>query len=151
MLLKDGEFKPLRKSLQDAGYPLVLQPSQTIVLVRPEQYLDTVNSLEGHSLKPYKVLISESEEYLMEEVLSRMSSKRRPRENRQDREELDLSIKYIKRRTFICEAPLMLIAGTVAQSTIEAVRSASTSSASANYFTHARGGNPRRRVSDWAD
>ena len=34
MLLQDREFEPLRKSLRDAEYPLLLQPSKTIVLVR---------------------------------------------------------------------------------------------------------------------
>ena len=36
MLLQDKEFKPLRQSLEDSGYPLMLSPSQTIVLVRPD-------------------------------------------------------------------------------------------------------------------
>ena len=39
-----------------------LPPSQTIVLVRPDQYLDTVNSpsLRSRTLKRYNVVIAES-------------------------------------------------------------------------------------------
>jgi len=44
MLLHYKEFKHLRESLLDAGYPILLQPSKTIVLVRPDQYLEVVNS-----------------------------------------------------------------------------------------------------------
>lgn len=144
MLLQGKEFKPLRNNLQNAGYPLVLKPSDVIVLVRPDQYLDTVHSLEHHSLKRYNVVIAESEEYLVDEVLQRMRSKGRPRENRADREELDLDPEFVHKRTFLCEAPKLLVAGTVAQSTTEARRS--SSAASSNYLAHARGGNPRRRA-----
>jgi len=151
MLLKDREFRPLRKSLMDARFPMLL-PSGTIVLVRPDQYLDTVNSptLQSHALKRYNVIIAESEEYLMDEVLLRMASKRRPRENRLERAELDLAADFVTQRAFLCEAPKLLMAGTVAQSTTEAVRS--TSSASASYFAHHRGVNPRRRaLGHWDD
>lgn len=120
MLLQDEEFEPLRNNLQNAGFPLVLKPSNVIVLVRPDQYLDTVHSLEHRSLKRYNVAIAESEEYLLDEVLQRMRSKERPRENRADREELDLDPKFVYKRTFLCKAPKLLVAGTVAQSTTEA-------------------------------
>ena len=43
MLLEDAEFKPLRQSLQKAGYPLVLHPSDALMLVRPDEYLETVS------------------------------------------------------------------------------------------------------------
>jgi hypothetical protein len=150
MLLQDKEFKPLRKSLKEEGFPLVLQPSKTIVLVRSDQYIDTVNSpvLRSHTLKRYNVIIAESEEYLMDQVLVRIASKHRPRENKQERVEVDLGsfdTKFIAKRTFICDAPKLIMASTVAQSTTEAVRSNESSSASTNYFVHTRGGNPRRR------
>lgn len=70
MLLKDKELKPLRKCLLDSGYPLVIRPSNVIVLVRPDQYLDTVSSLASLSLKRYKLAIAESEEYLVDEIAS---------------------------------------------------------------------------------
>ncbi|CAE8686918.1 unnamed protein product [Polarella glacialis] len=153
MLLQDPEFKPLRKSLKDAGYPIVLQPSKTIVLVRPDQYLDTVNSptLRSCTFKRYNAIIAASEEYLMDQVLMRMASKQRPREHRQERMELELddwTFKFITKRTLICTAPQLLMASTVVQSTTEAARSSSGPSASASYFVHARGGNPRRRILD---
>jgi len=146
MLLQDKEFSPLRKSLQAAGYPLILQPSEAIVLVRPDQYLDVIdsNTLHSHTLKRYMVIVAESEEYLMDEVLLRMASRQRPRENRQERVEVDLddfAQHFVINRTFICQAPRMLQAGTVAQSTTEAYQPDAS-----GYLAHSRGGNPRRRV-----
>jgi len=168
MLLQDNEFKPLRKSLKDVGYPLILQPSKTIVLVRPDQYLTTVNSptLQSQNLRRYKVLVAESEEHLMDAVLWRMASKQRPRENKGERVELELSLQFVTERTFICEAPRLLIASSVLQSTTEAVRSKASasvqseaeaavfpkSSASSSYFAHTRSRNPRRHaVGRWGE
>merc|ERR1712061_644348 len=88
------------------------------------------------------VIIAESEEYLMQEILQRLPSKQRPRENRKEREALAFDLDFIVKRTFLCEAPKYLDSKTVAQSTTEAVRS--SSSATSTYFTHARGLNPRR-------
>lgn len=151
MLLHDKEFEPLRKSLKKAGYPLVLQPSESIVLVRPDQYLQTVNSqvLRSHALKRYNVVIAESEEYLMNEVLLRMASKLRPRENKGERVQVDLysfAVNFELKRTLLCQAPLLLVGSTVSQSTTEAVRSSSSASSSSSYFAHVRGRNPRRSV-----
>mmetsp|Transcript_129968 Transcript_129968/g.259268 ORF Transcript_129968/g.259268 Transcript_129968/m.259268 type:complete len:498 (-) Transcript_129968:275-1768(-) len=146
MLLQDKEFSPLRKSLQAAGYPLILQPSKAIVLVRPDQYLDVIdsNTLRSHTLKRYMVIVAESEEYLMDEVLLRMASKQRPRKNRQERVKVDFGSfaqRFVINRTFLCPAPRMLQAGTVAQSTTEACNSDAS-----GYLAHCRGANPRRRV-----
>lgn len=148
MLLEDKEFKPLRKSLRDAGYPLALQPSGTIVLVRPHQYLETVSShaLRSRTLRRYNVDIAESEEHLMDDVLWRMASKQRPRENKGERVQLDLYgfvANFEIKRSFICEAPLLLVASIVAQSTTEAVRSNSSASSGSGYLAHVRGRNPR--------
>jgi len=157
MLLQDSEFKPLRKALEDAGCPLVLQPSGTIVLVWPHQYLQVVNSreLRSRDLKRYEVVIAESEEYLMDDVLLRMASRQRPRENRSERLGVDLYsfvVNFHMKRTFICQAPLRLAANTVAQSTTEAVRSTSSASSRPNYFAHVRGQNPRRSaVCTWGE
>jgi len=144
-LLKGPEFRHLRGQLEEERYPVELQPSKAIVLVRPEQYRDTVNSptLTSCTLKRYNVIIAESEEYLMDEILEKMASKQRPRENRSERVELDLDLNFVTKRTFICNAPKPLPASIVTQSTTEAVRSCS--SASASYLTHFRGDNPRRK------
>jgi len=148
MILQDKEFRTLRQNL-GAKMPVVLHPSGALILVRPEQYFDTINALKVHTLKRYMVVVAESEEYLLEEVLARMKSKQRPRENVADRKmlfdgELDLDLHFIFKRTFVCIAPELLAAGTVAQSTTEAQRSSSASSS--NYLAHTRGENPRRRA-----
>ena len=90
---------------------------KSITLVRTDQYLDVASSLLSRKLKRYNVIISESEEYLMNQVLSRMASKMRPRENRVLRDALNLAQKIVDKRTFICEAPKLLIPSTVTQST----------------------------------
>lgn len=41
----------------------------------------------------------------MEEVLQRLPSRGRPRENRRERVELNLITRFVAKRTFICEAP----------------------------------------------
>jgi len=101
------------------------------------------------------VAIAESEEYLLNDVLLRMASKQRPCENKGDRVELDLYnfvVNFELKRTFICKAPLLLVADTVTQSTSEAVRSNANASSSSGYFVHVRGRNPRRRVlSTWSE
>ncbi len=105
MLLQDAEFKPLRKSLRRAGFRMVLQPSGAIVLVDPEQYLDVIACLESRALKRCNVVVAESLEYLVDEVLLRLAPKHRPRENRRDRQELDLDPALVVKRTFACSAP----------------------------------------------
>jgi len=146
MLLHDKEFKSLRDGLREAHYPLELPPSGTIVLVRPDQYLDTICARSSRTTKRYNVVISGSEEYLMNEVLSCMKSKHRPPENGSEREELDLDVKFVSRWTFLCESPKLLMASPVVQSTTEAVNSNSASSS--HYLAHVRGGNPRRHIFD---
>ena len=78
-------------------------------------YSDTIRSLASHVPKRNNVIIAESEEHLMDEVLTRLASKRRPRENKQMRRELDLSPTFDTKRTFVCEAPVLLMANSVAR------------------------------------
>eukprot|EP00928_Gymnodinium_smaydae_P013546 TRINITY_DN14937_c0_g5_i1.p1 TRINITY_DN14937_c0_g5~~TRINITY_DN14937_c0_g5_i1.p1 ORF type:complete len:441 (-),score=51.27 TRINITY_DN14937_c0_g5_i1:210-1532(-) len=145
MLLQDKEFKPLRTSLQEASCPLEIRPQGTIVLVKPTQYFEVVSALGRRKLKRYQLLITESVEYLMDQVLARMASKSRPREKVDEREEIDVRVcGFVCKRSFICEAPRLLMSGAVSQSTTEALRSGS--SASQSYFAQARGINPRRYV-----
>eukprot|EP00440_Ansanella_granifera_P017937 gb/GFBE01019480.1/.p1 GENE.gb/GFBE01019480.1/~~gb/GFBE01019480.1/.p1 ORF type:complete len:606 (+),score=83.73 gb/GFBE01019480.1/:1-1818(+) len=152
MLLQDKEFRPLRKELGDAGYPCVLKCG-TIVLVRPDQYLETRAALRAHTLKRYMVAIAETEEPLMQQVLARMASKQRPREHAAERKQLDvdgLINWFMNKRTFLCTAPQLCAASSVHQSTTEAVRSGASSSA--GYYAHNRGRNPRRLFPDtWLD
>jgi len=151
MLLQGNEFRQLRNALKEEGYPYELLRSGTLVLVRPDQYVQTVSSLRHRSLKRYNVVIAESEEYLMEEVLQHFSSRQRPRENKAERSELDLhrfDADFHVERTFVCMAPSLLFADTVTQSTTEAVRANSGSTSRDDYFDHFRGQNPRRHVFD---
>lgn len=151
MLLQGNEFRQLRNALKEDGYPYELQRSGTLVLVRPDRYMQTVSALKPHSLKRYNVVIAESEEYLMEEVLQRFASRQRPRENKAERSELDLhgfDANFHVERTFLCKAPSLLFADSVTQSTTEAVKENSGSASRDDYFDHFRGQNPRRRVLD---
>jgi len=151
MLLQGKEFRQLRNALEEEGCPYELQSSGTLVLVRPDQYMQTLRALKPLSLKRYQVVIAESEEYLMEEVLQHFASRQRPRENKAVRLELDLQTfdaNFIVERTFLCTAPSLLFADTVTQSTTEAVQANSGAISSDGYFDHFRGQNPRRHVLD---
>eukprot|EP00973_Karenia_brevis_P095939 12429883-Karenia_brevis.AAC.1 len=145
MLLRGPEFRPIRLALKEHGFPLMLVPSTTLILVPPEQYLMTVNSptLQGRALKRYSVIVAESAEHLISEVQMRMSARQRPYENRGARIEVDLNVRFVINRTFIEPAQNHLVSG-ITESTSEAVRT--DSSMSSSYLSHFRGGNPRRRV-----
>jgi len=153
MLLEDKEFRKLLESLAKAGFKYEL-PSGTIVLVRPDQYLETRAALRAEypkgALKRYNVVIAASEEYLMDEVLLRMASKKRPRENRAERQELGFlnllaSAKIDRTFLHIASSPPLRNRTSVNQSTTEAVRSASSSNPGyLAHYTHNRGQNPRR-------
>merc|ERR1711904_288510 len=110
--------EPLHRDLQKSDFTrLVHHPSTAIVLVRPDQYLYTFACLHSCELKRYNVVIAESEEYLLDNVLARMVYKQRSRENRGERKELDLGNGFVEKRTFLCEVPMMLSSSAVVQST----------------------------------
>lgn len=149
MLLQDKEFRHVREALKDAGYSCVFGPSETIVLVRPEQYLQTIAALPPKAVKRYNIVIAESEEYLINEVLLRLCSKQRPREHRAERVELDLLgfiTKFKVKRTFLCEVRFLSSARSVAQSTTEAVEADVGPISAGGYFARFRGRNPRRQA-----
>lgn len=148
MLIYGPEFSTLRMALKEHGFPLMLIPSTTLVLVPPEQYLATVNSptLSSRALKRYSIIIAESVEHLVDEVLMRMAARQRPYENMAGRLEVDLSSTFVIKRTFIQPAQRLLVSG-VTTSTTEAVRTGSSMSSS--YLSHVRGGNPRKREAQW--
>ena len=65
-------------------------------------------------MKRYNVVIAESEEYLMNDVLLRVASKQRPRENKAEQVVFDLYkfiVNFEIKRTFICKAPMILLDG----------------------------------------
>lgn len=143
MLLQDKEFKPLRMSLEAVGCPSTLRPHGTVILVKPSQYFHVMSALGHRSLKRYQLLIAESMEYLVDEVLARMSKKSRPYARQSEREDIAAhACTFVYKRSFICEASNRFTSRSVAQSTTEALRSASSSSQ--GYFVHTRGINPRR-------
>eukprot|EP00931_Biecheleriopsis_adriatica_P039464 TRINITY_DN22569_c0_g1_i1.p1 TRINITY_DN22569_c0_g1~~TRINITY_DN22569_c0_g1_i1.p1 ORF type:complete len:622 (+),score=89.82 TRINITY_DN22569_c0_g1_i1:212-1867(+) len=144
MILSCPEFGPLRSRLLDAGYSVVQKPSKAVFLVYPDQYLDTIASLASHTLKPYQVVITECLESTLAELLQRMRCKDRPQPNKQGRKQLDLSINFVSKRTFICEAPRLLPATGDSQSTTEAVTVCS--GGRTGYFSYKRGTNPRRHA-----
>merc|ERR1712113_1367564 len=143
-----------------------------MVFVRCEQYEDVSRALVGRELHPFHIVITESLEYLLDEILESFPSRRRPRERRNARITIseppgntgasehdgqgadDASARasddwegYEVCRTFICEAPVLMGSRTVVQSTTEAVTiEDASSSAAANYQSHFRGVNPRRFV-----
>eukprot|EP00747_Dinoflagellata_sp_TGD_P162218 gnl/TRDRNA2_/TRDRNA2_179575_c0_seq1.p1 gnl/TRDRNA2_/TRDRNA2_179575_c0~~gnl/TRDRNA2_/TRDRNA2_179575_c0_seq1.p1 ORF type:complete len:495 (+),score=90.08 gnl/TRDRNA2_/TRDRNA2_179575_c0_seq1:51-1535(+) len=77
-LLQGPELQPCRESLESAGHHVV-SPEGALTFVKPEQYVDTRCALVGFELHPFHIIISESFEYLLEEVLSTIPYKRRPR------------------------------------------------------------------------
>jgi len=141
MLLEDAEFASLRGQLGSRGMRPDL-PCGALVLVHPDHYHAVLYNVAGRKLKRYNLIIVESDEYLLDEVLHRLSSKRRPRENRQERQKIEFAATFVTKRTFLCLVPTLRVASAVAQSTTEAQRSSGASSS--NYYAHARGGNPRR-------
>lgn len=142
MLLEDAEFANLRGQLRRRGLRPDL-PCGALVLVDPDHYHAVLYNLAGRELKRYSLIIVESDEYLLNEVLFRLSSKQRPRENRKERQRVEFMEAFVTKRTFLCAVPTLGVAEAVAQSTTEAQRSDGASSS--NYWAHARGGNPRRR------
>jgi len=141
MLLEDAEFKSLRDQLGSRGLRPDL-PCGALILIHPEHYHAVLYNVAGRELKRYNLIIAASDDYLVDEVLQRLSSKQRPRDNHQERHRVEFLADFVTKRTFLCTVPTMSIASTVAQSTTEAQRSSGASSS--NYYAHARGGNPRR-------
>lgn len=162
-LLEGPAFRPCRDSLGAAGHSCV-HPSEAIVLVRPEQFSDVSTSLADHELHPFHIVITESFEYLLEEVLLGIPCRRRPREKLHARKQLeqpvgetaegqDAKAEFLHifdvQRTFLCLAPQYKDPRTVVQSTTEAVRSAEDAGEELRpreYHQHKRGINPRRVV-----
>jgi len=171
-LLDGPEFGPVREALEKRGYPCV-HSSKAVVLVKPHQYVDVDDALEAHDLHPFHIVISESLEYLLEEILAAIPCRRRPRQKVGSRKLVAAAVAVAaeqqtedevfvlcERRTFLCISPVLRPPGTVAQSTTEAVLSHGRRSrdgrglrmwgpgfeAPRGYFTHFRGVNPRRVV-----
>lgn len=77
-VLQGPQLKQCRQALESAGHSVVL-PERTLVFVKPEQYFNVRRELVGRALTFFHMIITESLEYLIDEVLSNIPYKRRPR------------------------------------------------------------------------
>ena len=77
-LLCGPELRPCREALEQAGHAFELLEG-ALVFVSPELYAPTMRGLVGTELRPYNVVIAETLEYLVEEILEKRSFKKRPR------------------------------------------------------------------------
>lgn len=68
-LITGPALRPCREALTAAGYPFV-HLNGAVMLVMPEQHAQASQALVGIELHPFHVIISETFEYLIEEVLS---------------------------------------------------------------------------------
>lgn len=161
-LLEGPQFHPCREALESAGYACC-HSSTALLFVHPNQFPDVERALDDHELHPFHVVITESLEYLLAEILEKMPCRQRPREKSGTRLELGLPIPpqglasgskasgpdgvaidliLVVRRTFLCVAPQLKEANTVVQSTTEACTHAGELSESPNAYR--KGLNPRR-------
>eukprot|EP00746_Dinoflagellata_sp_MGD_P152669 gnl/MRDRNA2_/MRDRNA2_83822_c0_seq2.p1 gnl/MRDRNA2_/MRDRNA2_83822_c0~~gnl/MRDRNA2_/MRDRNA2_83822_c0_seq2.p1 ORF type:complete len:619 (-),score=95.23 gnl/MRDRNA2_/MRDRNA2_83822_c0_seq2:182-1831(-) len=86
-VLHGVQFLPWREAMNKAGYPCE-HSSRAIILVKPVQYPDSCGQLENFELRPFHVVITESLEYLLEEVLATFPCRRRPREKASARQKI---------------------------------------------------------------
>jgi len=157
-LLRGPELKACRDALSDHGHPCVL-PSGSFIFVKPEQFQAAKKALCGTELHPFHVIIAERFEYLLDEMLEKFAYKKRPREKRQCRQQLECNPEctegaassneeaeqtgdcgdLVHSRTFLCAVPVLRSAQSVVQSTTEVFDATSPT----HYSAH-RGKNPRR-------
>jgi len=170
VLLHGPQFRACHDALQKNGHPSE-HHSGALLLLRPEQVADVMRALHSEfELRPYNVVITESFEYLLDEILAEMSCRQRPREKAGSRiaiswmhefadtgslqeagsaasdpeeaeDSVDLPWEICDQRTFLCMAPSLRPASSVAQSTTEV-----TVQESDGHYSHHRGINPRRVV-----
>lgn len=77
-MLRGPELQLCRVALANAGFEYIL-PEESLMVVKPEQYLDVRNALSGIELHPFHIVITETLEYLLDEILMQFPFKRRPR------------------------------------------------------------------------
>merc|ERR1712058_206812 len=88
-LLNGPEFGPCREAMDEAGHQCVL-PSRALCFLKPAQVLDVDHALVGKDLRHYNIVISSGFEYLLNEVLEAMPSRKRPRQKPAKQYELDM-------------------------------------------------------------
>mmetsp|Transcript_88305 Transcript_88305/g.175521 ORF Transcript_88305/g.175521 Transcript_88305/m.175521 type:complete len:515 (-) Transcript_88305:336-1880(-) len=165
-LLHGPQLSTCIQALKDDGFPCKL-PSGAFVFVPPTQYTITCKALVGMELHPFHVVVSQSFEYLIEEILYTIPFRRRPKvkpephgrkelqgievdmENSGGKDMYDATLDerddkpciFVEARSFLNVLPLLKDARSVAQSTTEAVTEQST-----RHYSSFRGYNPRRFV-----
>jgi len=127
-------------------------PTGALIFVTPDQFEQVRQELNGKELRPFHVIITSRFESDLDDALTSLPYRKRPREKVAHREGVALHItsktsetsamademeigsdayELCESRTFLCWAPRLRNANTVVQSTTEAL---------------SRGTNPRRRV-----
>lgn len=157
----------LRSCCQELGHEWH-HPSGALIFVNPEQLPEVLRQLANHELHPFHLVVAQSKEYLIDEVLASMPCRKRPKEKRGKRLSLSNDVgeefhydaylpkdgdrvpceMLIESRTFLCLAPQLREANTVNQSTTEACTDDLRSTESV--YNHRRGTNPRRFDLSWA-
>jgi len=166
-LLHGPHFSFCRNALEQAGHALE-HSSGALLFIKPAQADDVLRELDAIEVHPFHIVITESLEYLLSEILLQMPCRRRPREKVRSRREIAVAssgkqgysdglegeadagtidtnngdvLQVIAKRTFLCVAPQLRESHTVIQSTTEAQTAQSQS-----HYSHFRGINPRRLV-----
>lgn len=80
ILLSGPQLRPCREALWACGHSCE-HHSGALLFVKPHQIVDVLHTLDSvHGLRPYHIVITDSFEYLLDEVLTHMSCRSRPRE-----------------------------------------------------------------------
>lgn len=91
ILLKGPQFSLCREALKNAGYTCHHQ-SGALVFIHYQQFHDVERALDGIELHPFHIIITETLEYLLDEILSEMPCRQRPRKKVGGRQALDLHV-----------------------------------------------------------
>merc|ERR1712110_1082781 len=77
-LLECPQLRSVRNNMELSGYSCDLA-QKALVFVKPEQCPEVMKALCEEEVHPFHVIINESNEYLLEEVLSTFPCRKRPR------------------------------------------------------------------------
>jgi len=156
-LLSSGPtMRRIREDLSNAGYTCEL-PGGAIMLVEPEQVPGVQRALVGKTLHRFHIVIKESFEYLIDEILADFTFQERPKlktgvngrdrlqllEEKEETSAIDerscVPCVMVYERTFLSWKPCLTDARTACQSTTEIFAPQST-----YHFAYPRGINVRR-------
>jgi hypothetical protein len=118
-LLESPSLRGCRADLEAHGYACVL-PRGAVIFVHAAQYREAMHLINGMELKRSHVLVTASLEYLVEEALAQIPSRRRPSKKTRPIGEMPSPLQVVTRRTFLGVMPRLLAASAVNQSTAAA-------------------------------